>query len=267
MASDAHAHPYYLQQIEKDAERQRIRLRIKCAASAHSPEEFHCNETLAQQAGAPDVALCFAVHPQLPAADPAADPAFIQRLCAHLETLAREKRIAAVGETGFDLFDAANKAREKAQDAIFEHHLALAVRRSLPIVLHVRRAMHKIFEKTQTLKRLPAVVFHSYSGTLDDARSLVRRGVNSYFSFGSAIMKNHKNAIRCCALLDSRRLLLETDAPYQPLPGKTHTSWPDIFTVIQAAADLRRQAGRDASDRAELEHIADANFDTVFSHF
>jgi TatD DNase family protein len=260
MAADAHAHPYYLQLKDKDGERERELLGIACAASSCGPDEFIFNEAAAARRGAPFMAPCFAVHPQLPATtDADADG-----LCSFLETLAGEKRIAAVGEVGFDLFNAAYRATEKTQDAIFEHHLEVALRHSLPMALHVRCAMHKIFERTHALKRVRALVFHSYSGSLDEARSVLRRGMNGYFSFGTAIMKGHKNAMRCAAALDGERLLFETDAPYQPPRGKEFSTWSDIFSVINAAANLRRQAGSATSDKDALEAVTDANFDAVF---
>ena len=74
-------------------------------------------------------------------------------------------------------------------------------------MLHVRRAMHKIFPYTGALKKLPAVVFHSWPGSPDEGFSFLRRGINAFFSFGTTIMLNHKNAIRSCAAFPAERLL------------------------------------------------------------
>ncbi|MDR3302087.1 MAG: TatD family hydrolase [Spirochaetaceae bacterium] len=260
MASDTHGHPYYLYREDARCEQERMRLGIRCAASSFNEDEFIFNEMTAHQEGAPFMALCFGVHPQLPAHQ----RHDIERACSFLETLAKEKRIAAIGETGFDLFSDAYRAHEQTQDAIFEHHLGIALRYNLPVVLHIRRAMHKVFLFNKQLKRLAAVVFHSYSGSLDEARSVLRRGINGYFSFGSAIMMNHKNAMQCCAALDAERLLFETDAPYQPLYGKKFSVWQDIFQVINAASALRREAGSTLTEKNELEYITDKNFDLVF---
>ncbi|GAB1481295.1 hypothetical protein MASR2M78_01100 [Treponema sp.] len=40
MASDAHAHPYDLMNLEVDAEQERCALGIACAASAWNMDEF-----------------------------------------------------------------------------------------------------------------------------------------------------------------------------------------------------------------------------------
>jgi TatD DNase family protein len=70
MASDAHAHPSDLLQRFPGAEQERRSLGIACAASAWNAGEFALHQALADRAGsegAPAMALCFAVHPQLSA--------------------------------------------------------------------------------------------------------------------------------------------------------------------------------------------------------
>jgi TatD DNase family protein len=267
MASDAHAHPNDLLERFPGAEEERRGFGVACAASAWNPVEFEAQEKLAREArrdGAPPIALCFAVHPQLPAARNEGLAALTQTL----ETLATENRIAAVGETGFDLYNAAYRDTEAEQEALFRRHLDIALWRQLPVVLHVRRAMHKVFAYSKELKRLPAVVFHAYSGALAEAEALLKRGINAYFSFGTAIMLNHKTAMDACARLPLERLLTETDAPYQPLRGKGFSSWADLPAIISCAAALRHTAALrrpvPGGESAELEAAVDRNFRQVY---
>ena len=270
MASDAHSHPFDLSKLYVGAEAERAKLNLVCAASAWGQEDFLYNE---RAASVFPMALCFAVHPQLPrqlASHGASGkgegtrlPKAIQDSLSLLSELAGEKRIDAVGETGFDLFNEEFRATEKLQDGLFREHLSVAEGRDLPIVLHVRRAMQKIFLYSGPLKKIPSVVFHSYSGTADEAAAILRKGVNAYFSFGTAILLNHKNAIKACAAIDSERLLFETDAPYQSLRGRTFSTYADIHPVIEQAALLRREAGQSCT-KAELERIADENFYKVY---
>jgi TatD DNase family protein len=264
MASDAHAHPYYLYKEDSSAEDERVQLNIRCAASSFDKDEFIYNEALSKKNLSPFMALCFAIHPQLPAHGNDIDGGLL-----FLETLALEKRIHAVGEAGFDLFNSDFKATEKVQEKIFNHHLDVALQYNVPIVLHIRRAMHKIFLYTKELKRLPAVVFHSYSGSLDEAASVLKRGINGYFSFGGAVLMNHKNAMCCAARLPAEKLLFETDAPYQPVYPKKYSCHSDVFTVIRCAAKLRETAGgflnsTGENTAVELEKISDDNFNTIF---
>jgi TatD DNase family protein len=264
MASDAHAHPADLAVYLPEAEQERRSLGILCAASAWNGEQFAYHRELADQArqeGAAPMALCFALHPQLPAVK---DPPPFASLLDLLETLAAEAKLNAVGETGFDLYDEAFRATEAVQDELFAAHLAIALRYALPLVLHVRRAMHKVFAHTGVLKKLPAVVFHSYSGTAGEGAALLRRGVNAYFSFGASILLNHKEAIRSCAVLPLDHLLLETDAPYQPLRGREFSRWADLQVILRGLARIRGDAGVPGGGPTELEAVTDGNFRRVF---
>jgi TatD DNase family protein len=233
--------------------------------------QFAYHEGLAREArrdGAAVLVPCFAVHPQLPAAAANEDFAGLLGL---LETLAGEGRLGAIGETGFDLYHAGRgapidyRATEAIQEELFAAHLDCAKRYGLPLVLHVRRAMRKVFAHVRDLKKVPAVVFHSYMGTLGEAESLLRRGVNAYFSFGAPLLLNHKEAIRAFSALPAEHLLLETDAPYQPLQGRAFSSWSALPLILEGAAALRRKAGATGGGPVELEVITDRNFREVYS--
>jgi TatD DNase family protein len=124
--------------------------------------------------------------------------------------------------------------------------------------------MHKIFDAAKGLAKCKTVIFHSWSGTLEEGLSLLRRGVNAYFSFGNTVMLNHKQAIRCCSLFPAERLLTETDAPFQPQRGKEFSSWEDLPLIIETIARLRREAGSDINDAKELERQIEENFKKAF---
>ena len=271
MASDAHAHPQDILHLFPGAEDQRRSIGAACAASAWNREEFFCHEKMAaaaQHDGAPLLHLCFAVHPQLPASlskEKIIPFSGFRDKLEFLESLADQGRISAIGETGFDLYSPHYKETETIQDDLFAVHLYIACRYTLPVVLHVRRAMHKIFPHTGTLKKLPAVVFHSWSGAPQEAFSLLRRGVRAFFSFGTTLLLNHKNAILSCAELPANHILLETDAPYQPLRGKEYSSWADLPLILAEAAKIRKgKAAREGTDTAVLEEITGRNFKECF---
>ncbi|MDR1575758.1 MAG: TatD family hydrolase [Treponema sp.] len=269
MFTDAHCHPFDLKQSINGAEEARRRLGIMCAASATDAEEFAYNEELARTAkaeGAPPLLPCFAVHPQLASLSGGADGRARDGL-ALLERFAREGRLAAVGETGFDLFNGAFRETEAVQDELFAAHLETALRYNLPLVLHVRRAMHKVFARARTLAKCKAVIFHSWPGTAGEGEALLRRDVNAFFSFGTAILLNHRETMRCCAAFPLSRILTETDAPYQPLRGERRTTWEDLPRVLQAAAALRRNAGAAGSSAGELETAVEHNFRAAFGSF
>ena len=263
MPSDAHAHPFDLLALDPDAERERRDLGVACAASSWNEAEFLFQERMAAEArsaGAAGIVLCFGAHPQLLLGDePAAEAAV-----AFLRILAAAGRISAVGEIGFDLFDSAYRGTEAAQERIFSEQLELALEYRLPCVLHLRRAMHKAFFYYKELAALPAVVLHSYSGTAGEAESLLSRGVNAYFSFGTPVFLNHKRAMEACAALPAARLLVETDAPYQPPRGASRSSWKDIATVVSAVAHLRNAAGTECATAEAVAAETDRNFRNAF---
>ena len=272
MLTDAHCHPHDLAACFPAAEEERRRLGVICASSACSMEEFEYCEKL------PGVAPCFGVHPQQLSiithaktqrrkadsgfsdecfASPRLGVINIENILSIMESLATEGRLAAVGEAGFDLFNAEFKETEKAQEGVFAAQLEIALRHDLPLVIHARRAMHKIFAHAAGLKKCKALVFHSWPGTTGEGEALLRRGLNAYFSFGTALLLNHRQAMRCCALLPSDRLLAETDAPYQGLRGKAFSRYADLADIIRAMETLRGQAS--------MEGVVEGNFRAVFS--
>ena len=278
--TDAHCHPLDLLEFNKNAEEERRETGTAAAANSVGRVEFEYHEELKTKArieGAPPLFCCFALHPQM-------SPAFLENAAGSqeknmeggccfslseglelLQSLAAEGRLDAVGETGFDLYDERYRAAEKIQDEMFRCHLESALHYSLPLVIHARRAMHKIFPYAKELKKLPAVVFHSWPGSRGEGEALLRRGINAFFSFGSAVCKNHKEAIASAALLPIERLLFETDSPYQPLRGNSFSSWRDLSIICSSVAAFRKEAGRTGSDPIELEEVTASNFFGVFS--
>ena len=229
----------------------------RAVTAAHSPQEFLAQEERVRQLNgavpasggarlspcaqsfSPRVLQSFGLHPQAPFSD---ERDFAPRL-EFLESLLQEKRIAAVGECGLDFFTPEFSAKRAAQEKAFAAQLDLAARHKVPVIVHARKAMQEIFAAAAALKKVPAVVFHSFAGTLMDARSLLSKGINAYFSFGKPLMNGAKKAVLCVRALPIERLLFETDAPYQTLKGEKASSPAEIADVYQAAFEIRA-AGR-----------------------
>jgi TatD DNase family protein len=261
MVCDAHCHPFNLVRKNGCLEEDACRADLYCVSSAATLEEFEYNEALSRKRvslGRLPFVSGYGVHPQFPrylaeheaspheSTAPQADGVCtlrgesMQPYLDTLHTLAGEGRLGAAGECGFDLFDEAYRETEKIQDDLFIPHLELALEKGLPLVLHVRRAMHKIFFHAKALKRCSSVIFHSWPGTQGEGEALLRRGVNAFFSFGNTVTLNHREQIRCCAAFPLERILTETDAPYQSLTGKQYSSWNDLTVILKTMADLRK---------------------------
>lgn len=263
MPSDAHCHPFDMKGSQPNAEAERNALNLTVAASSWNGDELYYHKELAQQAahvGGPSIALCFGVHPQLPLVEPRSVRASLESLYQFAESGV----LSAIGEVGFDLYNEAYQSTEPMQDELFILELELAKARGLPLVLHLRRAMHKVFTYSKQLAALPAVVLHSYSGTYEEALALRKRGIAAYCSFGTTIALNHRKTMRACALLPQDMLLFETDAPYQPLRGQPYSTYRDIFTVVRTAAMLRSEAGCMPYTEEELHQLNDDHFKRIF---
>jgi TatD DNase family protein len=260
MFTDIHCHPYDLARLFPENEEERRSLNVLTAASACSPDEFFYSEKLSSNAASNNAAQvfpCYGIHPQ---------QLINKNSKSLLETLykyVQEEKVFAIGECGFDLYENKYRQTEKIQEYFFDAQMEIALKFDLPVILHVRRAMHKIFSLTKKLSKCKAVIFHSWSGTYEEGLSLMRRGVNALFSFGNTIMLRHKKAIKSCALFPAERILTETDSPYQPRYNEKFSSWRDLSLILETSANLRTGAGNAVSSK-ELETQIENNFRKIF---
>ena len=220
---------------------------VQCS-SCHTEEDFLFVESLARQ-HPKKVVLSFGIHPQNPDVS----------LFPLLEKLAAEHRLGAVGEAGFDFFTPELTATREKQQEVWQLQLELAQRYQLPLVIHCRRAMDKIFLYCKDLKKLPAVVFHAFPGSRQEAENLLRRGVEGYFSFGKELLRGRKNSICCVQALPLNCLLAETDAPYQRLRNQEASEPQEIRLVYQQFAEIR------GVHEDEIKNPLEQNFQRIFT--
>ena len=140
----------------------------------------------------------------------------------------KKNKIVALGEIGLDYHyeNYGDIPMDKQKQALFfDAQLELARELRLPVIIHDREAHGDCFE---TVLRHPNVhgVFHSYSGSAEMARELVKRGW--YISFSGTLTFKNAARVREAAMAVPRdRLLIETDAPYlapHPHRGKLNHS-------------------------------------------
>ncbi|QSI01812.1 TatD family deoxyribonuclease [Treponema ruminis] len=220
-------------------------------SSCHSKEDFDflTGESLAS----------FGIHPQ------AVNSSYMEKDfssdLAYLESLLESKKIVAIGECGFDFFTPDFKSTAREQEIAFESQLDLAQKYKLPLVLHLRKSIEKIFTYSRELKKVPAVIFHSFPGTLREAESLKNHGLNAFFSFGKPLLNGKKSAIDCVKNLPVENLLFETDAPYQTLKDEEFTSPQEIERVYRAASEIR------GISMEELAAVIEENFTRAFQSY
>lgn len=157
-----------------------------------------------------------------------------------LENLAEKGSIDAVGETGLDRYLNEQKQSFESQKKFFEAQLSIAQRYGLPVILHLRKTMADLFVYSKQLSSLRAVVFHSYSGTSFEAGTIISRGVNAFFSFGSSIMNGHLKAQGSVLSLPLQNILIETDSPYQPPKNSPWTKIEDIELILLKISELKK---------------------------
>lgn len=234
MLTDAHFHALDLERIDPswlDAYRG---LGVLGVASCHSSEEWTHADAL-KRGGLP-LLVSFGVHPQLPVPDEE----------NRIAELASSGGIDAVGECGFDLFDAAYAATEREQSARFSAMADIALANGLPLVVHARKAMDRLFRASRELSRARAVVFHAWPGSAAEGKAFLARGVNAFFSLGASALAGRRRSIDSLRGLPADRLLVETDAPYQPSPrsfrapdSPPHSRPADLPSIIASLAAIR----------------------------
>jgi len=161
----------------------------------------------------------------------------LSELRALVENAEERKRnkIVAIGEIGLDYYwEPYDKIKQRE---CFEAQLCLAKEVDLPVIIHDREAHGDCFE---TVLKYPEVrgVFHSYSGSAEMAKELVKRGW--YISFSGVVSFKNANKLKeVAASVPSDRILIETDAPYlapHPFRGKINHSGRLIYTAEALAA-------------------------------
>ena len=155
-----------------------------------------------------------------------------------LRQLAQHEKVVAIGEIGLDYYWAENPSREW-QQKVLRAQLALAEKLSLPVIIHDRDA-HA--DTLAIVKEFPQVrgVFHCYSGSVEDARTLLKMGWMLSFN-GAITFKNARKAPEVIAEVPMERIMIETDSPYlTPVPyrGKRNDSGY-VHLVAEKIAEIK----------------------------
>ena len=172
-----------------------------------------------------------------------------------LRGLLEHPKAVAVGECGLDYHYGADRKTE--QQTLFAAQLALAAEAGKPVVIHTRAAND---DTAAALARHPGtVVLHCFSEP-----HLLRAAEEHgwYVSFAGNVTYPKATDLRLAArVVDARRLLAETDAPYlapQPVRGRRN----EPANVAHTLAELARVRGADPD---ELGRRIEANAAAAFA--
>ncbi len=138
--------------------------------------------------------------------------------------LAKNPKVKAIGEIGLDYYWKDNAPAE-VQKAVFRRQMEMARALKLPVIIHDREAHRDCLE---IVKEYPDVtgVYHCYSGSLEDAKILVKLGWMLSFT-GVVTYKNARKSLEVIEWLPMDRIMIETDSPYltpEPFRGKRNDS-------------------------------------------
>ncbi|HZJ75838.1 MAG TPA: TatD family hydrolase [Clostridia bacterium] len=152
---------------------------------------------------------------------------------AQLSELLEDRKVVAIGEIGLDYhYDFSPR---EIQKRLFNEQLHLAVKFSLPVIIHNRKAHADTLEILKEHK--PAGVMHCFSGSVEVLKEVLE--LNMYIGLGGAItFNNAKKALAVAAAVPLDRLLIETDCPYmapEPHRGKRNDSSLIPFAAAKIA--------------------------------
>ena len=181
----------------------------------------------------------FGLHPMYLAAHTEADLDALGDWAARAECV-------AIGECGLDFH--VEGLDPDAQRRFFMRQLELARELDRPLILHARRAVDEVIASLRRVGGLRGVV-HSYSGSHEQAEQLWKLGF--LLGLGGPVTYARAHRLRSLvATMPLEHLLLETDAPDQPL--STHRGERNepgyLVEVLDCIAQLR---GVDAGEVAE----------------
>jgi TatD DNase family protein len=125
--------------------------------------------------------------------------------------LERRKWIA-IGEIGIDLYW--DKTFLAEQIIVFQQQIEWALEFKLPVIIHVRDSFRETMKALAPYKNVGLTgVFHSFTGSLDEARKILDFGG---FMLGVNGIVTFKNSGLAAVVreIDLKHIILETDSPY-----------------------------------------------------
>lgn len=157
---------------------------------------------------------------------------------AALKPLLDEHPFIAVGEVGLDLYW--DKTYKAEQLAALEEQIGWALERNLPLVIHSREAFPELYALFSHYKESPIRgVFHSFTGTADEAHALLEfpgfmLGINGVVTFKKSTLPDALSEVPLS------RIVVETDSPYlapTPYRGKRNES-SYVARVVEKLSEI-----------------------------
>ncbi|MFC1513424.1 YchF/TatD family DNA exonuclease [candidate division KSB1 bacterium] len=165
-----------------------------------------------------------------------------------LKEMIKDKKVVAIGEIGLDYYW--DTTTPEQQKIAFSEQLKLAAEVDLPVVIHTRNAWDDVEDViTEAVGDNVRGVFHCYSGDLETAVRLIKKGFLISFT-GNITFKNFKNT-EMLEQIPTEKMLLETDCPFMaPMPFRGKRNEPSYVPLI--AEKLSEIKGLSVDDIARI---------------
>ena len=166
-----------------------------------------------------------------------------------LFSLAKEKKVVAVGEIGLDYHWEKDFERRKLQQKIFIEQLELARQINFPVCIHEREAHGDTLKILKSDGHGLRGVLHCFSGSLEMAKEVWKMGWLIGID-GPVTFKNSAKLPEIVKAAPREMILLETDAPYlAPTPNRGKRNEPSY--LIDIAKKISEIRGESLEDIAE----------------
>ena len=172
-----------------------------------------------------------------------ATPSQVQDTAELILSLARsDPKVVAIGEIGLDFYKADNQEQQRM---VLAAQLDIAAELNIPVIIHCREAAAPMRELLTGWKRLRGErargVMHCWGGTPEETQWFLDLGFYISFS-GTVTFKNAKQIHSSAQMVNSDRLLIETDCPFlAPVPkrGQRRNEPAYVRYVAETVARLR----------------------------
>ena len=155
----------------------------------------------------------------------------------HLEALAQNKKVVAIGEIGLDYYY--EHSPREIQKIWFKRQMDLAKKLDLPIIVHSRDAAQETFDMIEA-SGLNKGVIHCFSRSPEMALEYIKLGF--YIGVGGTVtFKNARRSVEVVEQIPLESIVIETDAPYlTPIPhrGKRNDS-TYLVHIAEKIADIK----------------------------
>jgi TatD DNase family protein len=208
---------------------------VRLVHSCVYPEEFASIQALAQEF--PEISFAVGLHPL--------DAHKWQDQTAEKITnlASSDPKVVAIGEMGLDFYKANN---HQQQYKVFESQLEIATELNLPVIIHCRDAAQQVRQILQKWREKQGEklrgVMHCWGGSPEETKWFMDLGFYISFS-GTVTFKSAKTIQASAAMVNSDRILIETDCPFLAPTPKRGEKRNEPAYVGYVAAELAKIRG------------------------